>query len=380
MYASGAIGMYDISGATPTPLLKVLPTYQLYGSWGINGCLVTTLDGASGQAAVELGTTIPMSIYDMRSGNLVKTQYQIPMPAGDPGNPVGLFSLNTDGSRLYLDIGSANPAVLQLVTYELNGSTATQISDLSETDSGIFNISLSGSLLLGGVDTGVYYPSSKIYDISGATPVKLGNFAAGYITAIQGTTAVSRTEDTGMRVFDLSDPQHPVMSGNLFSSTAAPVDLAMEGHYLFTAESDAGVGIWDLTDGGGMIPTPEDPDFDEATVPVSMTGDGKNAYVINSTILGVGEAYAFLFRYDLTQNPPARTSNVRQYGLIPEALALSGTMLYEGTTASLSVLDVSGSGDPVPISSLNTSASALARLRVPLYWRAPMTITWWFTT
>ena len=48
-YATGAIALYDLSDNTLVPVSKTLTPCEFYGSWGIQGCQVTTLDADSGR-------------------------------------------------------------------------------------------------------------------------------------------------------------------------------------------------------------------------------------------------------------------------------------------------------------------------------------------
>ncbi|WP_348265176.1 hypothetical protein P8935_11680 [Telmatobacter sp. DSM 110680] len=359
-YASGSLTVYDISGKSPVPTqhfsLQPSKGHSRNGAASISGCTIAEFGGATGdQRTVSAGLNAPLVLHQLQAGGVVDAQYSIPIPSNSTGI-AGFFGFMSDGKRLFVNLVAADgKANLQLLTYDLTASTPTLLDSISTDQLSIDSFQLVGNLLFGTIDTGSYYPRTKVYDVSGNTPQFLTQLPTGYIEGASGTDVFAWTAGTGPRVIDISNPQKPVLKTDLFAYNEGTSDMTNSGHYLFAADSNSGVGVWDARTPGGLLPTELIPDDYENAVPTGIISNASDLFVASDTIGG-----GSLARFDLKQSPPAQTSQVFQSNVAPSSLALSGSTLYEGTATSLGVFDVSASGDPTSITSIDMPVAALA--------------------
>ncbi len=354
LYGSGAIGVYDISQASPVPVQKMLlPAWTTIVS-GQSGCVLATLAAPLG--AVQAGSSVALTLYTMQSGGITTSQYSIPFTSL-PGNQYWTAtSILSDGKRLYVGIFDTT-ADYRLMAFDLTTSPPTLLGSAT-MPIGSFGLALLGNDLFSTVDDGLYYPHTLIYDVSGPTPVYIEDLPIGQVRSASGNLAVASTLEEGLRVVDMTNPSHPVLRANLSDATTLVYDAALAGNYAYEIAGGTGVGVWDVSERGGMLPTLESPDWTGSSMlPTSIAADAKNLYVTSLPLIADA---GLVFRYDLTTTPPTLVSTLSQQPWTPMASAMSGTMLYVGATTSLQVMDTSGTGNPTTISSIPANVEALA--------------------
>lgn len=354
-YGSGAIGVYDISQASPLPVQKILVPAASQAVSAQSGCVLATL--AAPQGAVGSGTFATLTLYAMQDVGVTSSKYSIPFSALPGGAFWDVSSLVSDGKRLYVGMfnESSSSSGYQVAAFDLTAASPTLLGVATQSNI-VDRLALAGSDLFSSVDDGTYYPRTEVYDVSGTTPQFLEELAMGRVEDYSGNSVLAETLYAGIRVVDISNPAKPAIKENLFDTTASGYKAVIAGNYAYEAANEAGVRVWDISQRGGMLPTLEAPQWLEKILPAAIAGDTKSVFVASD----VGQSAGLLFRYDLTQSPPAQVASVSEEGMHPMALALSGSTLYEGTTTGLLILDASGSGAPSSVSSIAMNVSALA--------------------
>jgi hypothetical protein len=355
-YGSGAIGIYDLSGASPVPVQKALLPNSNKIMLTSSGCVLSSLNAPYG--FIDSGPTAALTLYSFQSGGIATSKYSIPIPGLSSAAGLSVDGMVSDGKRLYLGINNLSDSpdtAYQLDTYDLTTKTPSLLSTVT-ADTKFSALSLVGNDLYSSFDTGFYYPTTFVYDVSDSTPQYLTQLPLGGVDSISGSKLLGGTYTEGFRVVDISNPQKPVVESNLFDSNRPRFNSVLAGNHFFDAEGALGFGVWDVSQPGGMLPTDESPQYLEDMLPTAIAGNATNAYVASLFSPNVG----LLFHYDMTKTPPALVTTQTQNGMNPMALALSGTTLYEGGTTGLAVLDVSGSGSPTQVSSSSMNVSALA--------------------
>jgi hypothetical protein len=359
-YSSGSLTVYDVSGKSPLPTQHIFlpPSTGLRsrtGAASISGCTIAEFgDGTENQRIVQAGLNAPLVLYQLQGGGVVDAQYSLPIPSNSVGF-AAFYGFASDGKKFFLNLVPADgTANFQLLTYDLTASTPTLLDSISTDQLSIDSFKIVGNLLFGTIDNGAYYPRTSVYDVSGKTPQFLTQLPTGYIKGSSGNNVFATAGGTGPRVIDVSNPQRPALKASLFDYEGA-IDMANYDNYLFAADYGSGVGVWDAREPGGLIPTELIPDDYENAIPTGIVSNATDLFVASDTIGG-----GSLARFDLKQSPPAQTSQIIQNNVAPFALALSGSTLYEGTATSLDVFDVSASGDPASVTSINVPVAALA--------------------
>lgn len=358
-YGNGAITVYDISGATPQPLQRVFlppqPGSHARSQWyAQSGCSVAEFPGLPNSFSVQTGTTAALTLRHFQAGGVTDSQYAIPIPPY-PSGFASFYGFATDGNRFYIDLDpSTGQPNLQLLTYDLTPQTPTLLSTVPTEPLTMGPLRLVGNLLFATIDDGIYYPRTNVYDVSNSTPSLLTTLPTGQVRDASGTSVLASTIAMGPRVVDVSNPQVPALKTLLSDYSEMIFDMSLSGKYAFEVGYGGGVSVWDVGEPGGLLPKILTPDSLDAAVPTAIVSNATDMFVTSLSVAG------YLSRFDLKQSPPKRTSQVLQDNLIPLALALSGPTLYEGTQSSLQVFDVSGSGDPSSITSLDVPVSALA--------------------
>ena len=348
-YPGGAVGAYDITSGIPVLIARqFLPNF--YGAaWSFTQGVITGFEqgGFNGNAA---------SIVDQffLSGNtFVERRVFLPPPVQGAEEYV-IFSVAATLDRLYVTeqpfyISSqpVSPTGI-LAAYDPSSNPALLLGTAPDSLRGT-QAFLNGSQL---------YADNNIFDVSSASPTQLGSFPEGgagspplQIIDASGTLLLARTQQSGLRLIDLTNPANPRTIGVLNDAAASPEAGVLSGTRVYSAEGLGGLGIYDVSAPGGQAFLSQ---LDSGFVAVSQTSDGTALFAAGGDAFTGGVQV-----YDLHQQPPTLLNFISTGSSTSNAVALSGGNLFVGTDQSLLTLNVSNPSQPTLISSQHIGIDSL---------------------
>lgn len=336
------IAVFDISGTTPVLIAEAaIPSVSNRSNF--DGIVwvwpATGWSGSQDQVTVEQ--------FDLRSGNIVQTNFQLPGPAGaGPSSSVSSLPMGTD-TRLFV-LNSVNAttssASTELDTYDLTTSPPSLLQAQTISPPFYYTSFFGNVLVVGG----------EIFDVSSGLPVQvstLPSLAAGNLVGFNGKELLTAFQSS-LLVTDLTDLSQPKLTGVLVDPTWATTG-AWAGQYVITG--NGGIRVFDASPtGGGIIEaTPLGPFL------ASVVYD---QLVYQSHLLEATETdhNAFVSNLDLTTNPPTEVSEFDTGSANPLAVQVTGGTMYVGTDQSLLVVNISNPASPMQITSMTGAVSALS--------------------
>ena len=356
----GIIASFDISGNTPmlvdrklTPTLVAPPASFSYS----NG-IFHVWTGYSYDS-----DTLNDSEYDLRSGNIRRKDFTLPLPDG--ANALTGFSVYPVGTdtRLYFfnspTSGATIPTSYNLDSYDLTTATPTRLQRQSTPAAGG---TIAGNYLIAG---------GIVFDISSGLPVQVSTFPA--VADIQfppqlpfnGKQLLLGTGQQGYTVEDISDVAHPKEAAVLFDGTGLGNNGTWAGQYAIVA--GGGLRIYDAGPVGGGLekeelfgPYDDSVTYDQLIYQSHLfTASAKNPEI--SSTPGVVTAT------DLSVNPPATLGIFPTGSQQPLAVQAKNSTLYVGTDQSLLLLDISNPSSMSQTASLTGGIVSLASYGNYLY-------------
>lgn len=316
---------------------------------------IWTMDSSQGTIAVvpypngpDTNTSGEVVLYDVSTGTIATTDLQIPLPSD--ANSLLFDSTIRVGNRLFASTLHNDGLTGALLTYDLSTSPPTL---LGETDGRSVKFFASGNLLFGangGMD---------IYDISSQLPQLQSHVGGINAEELNGTKLLGYTGQQGGQIVDLTDPQNPKVTAVLFDGLIAGFNWStMLGNYVYAAEADGGIVIYDAFQSGGPVVQnflyagphlmmeaydllPQSPYLYAAT---TSTQDG-----------------AVLVVYDASTSDIQRIGEYVDGNQAGDAVEASGNYVYFGMTANTAVLDVSIPASPRLVATLPIATTSLAR-------------------
>jgi hypothetical protein len=337
----GLIAVFYISGTTPMLIAEaaIPPVSNVSNFDGIVWVWPATgWSGSQDQVTVEQ--------FDLRSGNIVQTNFQLPGPTGaGPSSSVTSLPMGTDTRLFVLNLVNAHTssASTELDTFDLTTSPPSLLQ--AQTISAPFSYSsFLGSILVVG---------AEIFDVSSGLPVQVSTLpplATGNPVGFNGTQLL--TGSLGLLVTDLTDLSQPKLTGVLFDPTSGSTG-AWAGQYVITGNGD--IREFDASPTGGALvkATPLGPFL--ASVVYDQLIYQSHLFEATET-----DHNAFVSILDLTTNPLSEVSEFDTGSANPIAVQATGSTMYVGTDQSLLVVDISNPASPVQITSMTGAVSALS--------------------
>ncbi len=325
------------------PVLKARTTVPQWWSISDNqGLLTLTLFRNALTGSAE------MQIYDLTSGTIASRDLNILLPP-DANNFVPDNAI-TVGNRLFVSVAT-NDLNLggYLLTYELSASPPVLLGEVNGRSLEFYS---SGTFLfgaLGGMD---------IYDIAGQLPQVLSHVDGVNAVQLRGTQMLARTAQQGFWMLDISDPRMPRQTSVLFDGVIANLNSGqLYGDYVYEAQSDGGVAVFDAKRAGG----PASQYFLFGGPHLSAAANDlllQSPYLYAATATFDG---AVLSIYDTTANP---VQSVAEYvDTSQQALSVesAGNYVYLGMTRNMGVLDLSQPTSPSLVETVPVVATSLAK-------------------
>ena len=190
------ISIYDIQNQVPV-LQSVVNLPEL--------AISTVNDGVIygfGQPAVTGSTTVPVYTFDIRSGSVIQTEYNLPPPSGAAGIVTGFISITGSGNMIYAsqshpDGGNNGKA---LDAFDISTSPPSLVTWVPSGDAG-FELRAVNQLV---------FADFKVFDFSTANPTMVGSFSMINVQAVQGNQVLALGYHFDYLVIDVSNPATPV--------------------------------------------------------------------------------------------------------------------------------------------------------------------------
>jgi hypothetical protein len=332
------IAVYDVSGSSPALISKGIFPLVLFSQYG---CLLTQ---------VSIGTPMIADLFQLTNGGVIHSQYTLPVSNPTASSAVAI----SDGSRIYVKLPQEQQ---DLIVYDLTVQPPAQVGIVDTGDLLASELSIAGSSLFLTPPLG-FQILTHVYDISNAQPVFVGDMSTGTAIRSSGTTALAGTYDSGLRMLDLSQPQQPVVTANVFDFVDAMYTADLAGTYILSSEGFGGFAVYDVSVPGGLVPTYLNSSSESVAgyTALAQISNASTAFFAISTTNGD----AGVLNFDLSTQPATFVGSFSTGASPAQALALVGSDLYVGTVDSLLVLDVGNPGAPSQIGSVNTGIVSLA--------------------
>ena len=346
---SHTITIYELQNGIPVLKTRSTTLPQWWSLSNNQGILtVIPLSGSASAGSAEV------LIFDLTSGTVTSQDLNILLPP-DANNFLPDSAIAV-GNRLFV---SADTNDLNLggyiLTYDLTTSPPSLLGKVEGRSLAFYT---SGNLLfgaLGGMDT---------YDISGQLPQHLSHVDGVNAAQLRGTQLLALTGQQGFRMFDMSNPQAPKQTAVLFDGVIIGYDLSQwSGNYVYEAQGDGGVAIFDATHTGGPVPQYSiygGPHLSE--VAYDLRWLPPYLYAATATFDG-----AVLSIYDTTVTPINRIGEYEDPNQQGMSVQSAGNYVYFGMTQNMVVLNVSQPTSPFPIASVPIQATSMATAGNTLY-------------
>jgi hypothetical protein len=204
---SSYVGVYSLTSQVPT-LTALLPVSPW--EWSMNNGVLYVLPNLNPNMVL---TTNPIDLYDVSSGTLVHTHYELPNPSS--GSVGQLSGISGNGNIVYVvgldDIN--NTPTFTIATYDISQSPPSLLSTVVSTSSEEYHLHVVGNLL---------FADSQVYDISNVTPTKIKTLplAIESVWGVEGNSVLATVGSVlngppGFVVVDISSPDSPVVHTNV---------------------------------------------------------------------------------------------------------------------------------------------------------------------
>jgi hypothetical protein len=339
------IAIYNIQGQTPV-LMSVTNLPELALSQVNNGVVY-------GIGAVTYGApTFPVYTFDIRSGSVVQTEYDLTPASGlDPGG----LAITGSGNMIYLTTGG--PEGITIVAYDIS-TTPASVVGTALTDEGFNRLQLANQLL---------FVDGEAYDVSNPNPTLVASFPLISVQSVQGNRVLALGDYFNYVVIDISNPASPVVTQNVANlASQNPFgypNATLAGNNFVTADAEGGFSVYDASAPGGPSNEAPNPLYQEDGAQFSQIYDlvvqPPTLYAAGPALAGAGNTGG-LITFDvsgITPNPIGTLLYPNEVGL---AVKVSGVNAFLGLTDTLKVADVSDPSSPTEIASLALPVNALA--------------------
>jgi hypothetical protein len=344
------LSVYSLTSQVPalSALLPIAPPW----AWTMNNGVLYVLPYISGDSEP---TAMPIDLFDVSSGNVVHTHYDLPFPPNDMGE---LWDIAGNGNIVYVVglVNENNTPTFTIATYDISQSPPNLLSTVVSTSTE-FQLHSAGTLL---------FADSQIYDISNVTPVFVATLplpietvwgVQGNNVLVTGGTVLNGAP--GYAVVDISSPANPVvhasvtdlLSWDIFSPDTAT--WATNGRF-YVADSTGGFGVYDASPSGGPAAV--------------TTGESNFVYIYDQVIQQqtlyaaavYGSGAGGLACFDVSRSTPNLLGTLMYPNDSSFAVQVSGTTAFLGLADSLKVVNASNPQSPAEIGSVAIPVNALA--------------------
>jgi len=342
------IALYDVQN-NPPKLVALAYAPDLYSAFDNNGVIYAASSSA------YTGSTATIYVFDVTSGTIQQSQIAVVPPAGALVDSPAVAAIGT-GNLIYAEFAMQSSGVA-LAAYDVSVSPPNLLgSTLLSSQASGRNMLIRGNQLFAG---------NTIFDISNSVPSLVATVPVQDVQDVNGTKLLGRgflpiyTAPDNYVVADISDPANPTLTTSIydiaddyFTPTARFVP---NNSTILTNAGVGGIAATNLSAPGGM--------FDKARLGVFPDGivfdhtiSQQTLYLAGASALGSGG----LITFDLSSGTPA-FSGVLLYGQ-DEAFAVqvSNSTAFLGLLDSLKTVDVSNPANPFETGSLALSTNALA--------------------
>jgi len=340
---------YSLTSQVPT-LTAMFPIPSPY-QWTMNNGVVYVIPQLNPNV---VQTTLPIDLYDMSTGTVVHSHYELPETSGYFG---GLVGISGNGNIVYVsefqDVD--NTPTFTIATFDISQSPPNLLSTVVSTSSTEYDLHVAGDLL---------FADSQTYDISNVTPVEITTLPLPleWVWGVEGNHVLASggsvlNGSASYAVVDISSPSNPqvrtnvpdLLSWDIFNPGSAT--WARNGRF-YVAEGTGGFTVYNASSSGG---------------PTTMTTAPLFAYIYDQVIeqqtlyaaavYGSGEGG--LACVDLSGTTPTLLGSLFYPNDSSFAVQVSGTTAYLGLADSLKVVDASNPQSPVEIGSVTIPVNAL---------------------
>lgn len=347
--APSRIAIYNIQGQTPV-LMSVTNLPELAFSQVNNGVVY-------GLGAVTYGApTFPVYTFDIRSGSVVQTEYDLtPAPGLDPGG----LAITGSGNMIYLTTSSpagVTPSIT-IVAYDISTTPPTVVG-AALSDEGFNRLQLANQLL---------FVDGEAYDVSNPTPSLVASFPLISVQSVQNNRVLALGDYYNYVVIDVSNPANPVVTQNVTNlASENPFmypNAALAGNNFITADAEGGFSVYDASAPGGPSNEAPNPLYQEDGAQFIQIYDlvvqPPTLYAAGPALRGAGNTGG-LITYDVSGSAPNPIGALLYPNEVGLAVKVSGANAFLGLTDSLKVADVSNPSSPTEIASLALPVNALA--------------------
>jgi len=339
------IDIYGLQG--PVPSINSIFTYPTPFHQTVNNGIVY------GLPTFSVTTEIPVDLYDVSSGSVVHTHYELPTP---PDNqPAFVYSISGTGKIVYVSwlnaIGSSSK--FTVAAYDISQSPPTLVASVGSN--GGFEIQVANQSL---------FADQEAFDISQVSPQHVATLPVEYVWGVQdnlalatGTSGVNITAANYV-VIDVTDPANPVVTANvadlpswdIFNSSNAT--WAPENRF-YSTDGTGGFAIYNVANRGGPSTINStgflDPIYDQTIQQTTLFQAGNRP-----------DGSGGIASFDLSSGTPNLIGSLIYDADPGHAIQVSGTNAFLGLADSLRVLDISNPANPLEIANLAVPTNALA--------------------
>jgi hypothetical protein len=302
---------------------------------------------------VGTGGSISANIFDVRTGNLVQTSFNLPSP--QPGAAAQIFTPTGAGNFMYFLINESPPPAnrsFKIAVYDLSMNPPSLVGTVDAMVGAPGPPSNIGNILK--IFGNNLYDGWDVYDISGSLPVRLGTVPFD-IQDVNLNRSLAVSGIFAAEVIDLSSPGtakvRGVLDDGVFDFQGNPVWV---GDLVYQTERRAGWAVYSAAPGGGQLPLGR-------LESKGVVGTLYDQFVSGNLLYTAQQGdFSGVVVYDLNSSPTVPVGSYTETGQDPFSLSLVGNFLFVGTAQGLIVLDVSTPASPAKVATLTIPTSAMA--------------------
>jgi hypothetical protein len=342
--------VYSLTSQVPA-VTAVVPVARPF-QWTMNNGVLYVLPYLTPDIILP---TMPIDLYDVSTGTLVHTHYELPNPSS--GALGVLQSITGNGNIVYVSAFSEinNTPTFTIATYDVSQSPPALLYTVVSNSSTEYNLQIVGNLL---------FADSQIYDISNVSPVAITTLSLPIQTVwgVQGNNVLARAGSQingsgGFAVVNVGSPANPVVQANvpdlLNWDIFAPglATWAPNGRF-YATDGMGGFGVYNVSTHGGPASVTTALDF---IYIYDQVLERQTLYASALDGLGAGGLACF----DVSGTTPNLLGTLLYTNDPSFALQASGTTVFLGLADSLKVVNASNPQSPVEIGSVSVPVNAL---------------------
>jgi hypothetical protein len=348
---------YNLTSQVPT-VTAIVPIARPW-QWAFNGGVLYAIQYVNPD---DTPPTLPVDLYNMSTGTIVHTHYELPAPSSCGYVVCGISGT---GNVVYVswETDVDNILAYTVATYDVSQSPPAQLSTISTTSGTEFHLGVVGNLL---------FADSVVYDISNVIPVQVAivPLPLGYVWGTEGNNVLATGgglaygASANYVVLNVSSPSATVVQANVVdlptSDIFNPQSAAWANNNTFyTADGTGGIAVYDVSAAGGPAVASAQEIFSYV---YAQALNGQTLY----SAAQYGNA-ADLAVLDVSGGTPVLEGSLYYYNNSPSAVQASGTTVFFGLSNYLKVINASTPSAPVEIGSVAVPVSALALLGNDLF-------------